>query len=277
MNQMSDLPITCQIDFSKSQIIEMYNTLPNLLSTQAIQVSTEEERPISSQKEGIVLSQKPRGIYWIIPAEHETYWLFPRGSLIVNGFILRSVQSIFNCSGLETKDNLETKDTREFTLTEPARVVPLDSSNSKVEWKLVEKGTLNFGKQTELSKVRSQLEAMKNERDRLVQEKRELTQERDRFQRQVAELGYERYQAMKTELMTRDEFQAALQPLKQEIQEQKVAQNRLTDEIREWVHDTREQVHEIHNCQKELSLKLDTFQRTGSLAICLTSKERSND
>jgi hypothetical protein len=186
-------------NLSESELIEIYNHVPQVLSRKVIKVSIPENY---NSRDRLILTEEQKGNYWVIAAEEETYLLLPKGYYKINEFNIQAVNYLFDCQGFQAKD------TREFILKKPARVSPL---LHQPLWKLEAKGILEFG-----DKSTSELEQEKTKYDRLQSHLEQVTKERDRLTAQVAQLASDKLQEIRSQLVTKDEFQRELKQVKEE-------------------------------------------------------------
>lgn len=123
------------VNFSEEELIDIYNTAPNLLLKQAIRVSISQENISSTVKDNILLMESYNGNYYIIGREDQTYWLLPKNKIKINPYNINTVQSLFECQ------NYQQGREQEFILQKPGRVSILANGQ---EWILEEKGVLDF-------------------------------------------------------------------------------------------------------------------------------------
>jgi len=132
-----------KVDFSEKELIILYNYIPRLIEKSAILVNLSPNYYTSAKQE-ILLTEDPRGNYWIIATDYDIYWLFPVAKL--NGRVNPRVNEAFNF--LFEFQNYENSDSREFILKKPAKV---NLARSREDWIIEEAGFLDFGNSPLLS------------------------------------------------------------------------------------------------------------------------------
>jgi hypothetical protein len=125
-----------KLDFSKKELIILYNYIPRLIEKSAILVNLSPNYYTNGKQETL-LTEDTKGNYWIIATDYDIYWLFPITKL--NGKINPSVKEAFNL--LFQNHNYDNSDTREFILKKPAKVSPARNTDG---WILVEPGFIDF-------------------------------------------------------------------------------------------------------------------------------------
>ena len=171
------------ISLSEDELIEAYNYASSVLSRKAIKVSIINPKGRQSPNSGILLGEQRNGNYWIMVTEKGDYWLLPKVNFRINSFSKDTVESLFKFNGFLSED------AREFILVKLAKVSLTPGGD---QWHLEERGELDFGNNSQLSQLQSELEGVKDERERLESDLKLARDERDRFASQVAELAYER-------------------------------------------------------------------------------------
>jgi hypothetical protein len=173
MGQASRVEITLnigQLSLSQSELCEIYHQVPQVLLKNAIKVTITENKPI--QYPGsyeVFIADERNGNYWVITAEDRTQWLFPKVNFKINTYNLDRVKSLFECQGDKPEN------TREFSVKKPVRLSIIAVGS---QWRLEEKGILEFGNNSILSKLKSELEQEKEECERLQSQLKPLMQER---------------------------------------------------------------------------------------------------
>ena len=168
-----------KISLSISQLVELYNDVPKILSAYIIKVSLTAQSYRKQTQGKIFLEQDGNGNYWIINTENDSYWLVPNINLRINIHKLKTLKLLFECKGKQSTD------TSDFVLHKPARVSLISSGK---EWKLEEQGELEFGNSSHLSKVQSELEQTKDERDQILFLLDEVNYERKELRLQIQKL-----------------------------------------------------------------------------------------
>ncbi|MBD2199436.1 MULTISPECIES: hypothetical protein [Calothrix] len=188
-----------------SELIQIYNHVPNLLSRKAIKVSLTEDSLITQNNQLIFLENARNGNYWVIATEDSNYWLLPKTNLKIDSFKYETLKSLFHCDGYQPEN------TSKFSLLHPARVSLTPSS---LKWKLEERGRLDFldvAKTAELSQLQAELESMYEENNKLQFQLESLTQYPHLLQSQLKHLS-EQIQAQK------QQFNQKIQQTAQESQ-----------------------------------------------------------
>ena len=186
------------VNFSISEIIEIYNAVSNTLFNKVVKVNIKSYRQSSSSSSQNIFIEAKNGSYWIVKTEDEKEWLLPSNKLTVNQFNQDSIQSFFEFQSYDNSEN------REFILLKPARVSLIPNASEK-EWKLEEKGTLNFDPNFPLATLRSQ-------RKQIQQEKEQLTS-------QVSQLVSDALKYIRSSLVTKDEFNRQLEIIKNQLKQ----------------------------------------------------------
>ena len=171
------------ISLSEDELIEAYNYAPRVLSRKAIKVSKIDFRGGRYSNSEVLLGEERNGNYWVMVTEKGCYWLLPKANFRINSFNKDTVKSLFKFNGSLSED------AREFILVKLAKVSLTPGGD---QWRLEERGVLDFGGNSQLSRLQSELEGVKDERERLESDLKLARDERDRFASQVAELAYER-------------------------------------------------------------------------------------
>ena len=189
------------ISLSKNELIEAYNYAPMVLSRKAIKVSKIDLRGGRYSNSAVLLGEERNGNYWVMVTEKGDYWLLPKVNFRINSFNKDTVKSLFKFNGSLSED------AREFILVELAKVSLTPGGD---QWQLEEQGMLDFGGNSQLSQLQSELERVKEEREKLESELRLARGERDRFASQVAELAYDRLQKTLAKLEEGDRWRSNL-------------------------------------------------------------------
>ncbi|MDT9340828.1 hypothetical protein VV11_015875 [Trichodesmium erythraeum 21-75] len=189
------------ISLSKNELIEAYNYAPMVLSRKAIKVSKIDLRGGRYSNSAVLLGEERNGNYWVMVTEKGDYWLLPKVNFRINSFNKDTVKSLFKFNGSLSED------AREFILVELAKVSLTPGGD---QWQLEEQGMLDFGGNSQLSQLQSELERVKEEREKLESELRLARGECDRFASQVAELAYDRLQKTLAKLEEGDRWRSNL-------------------------------------------------------------------
>lgn len=119
----------------EQELIELYNSEPSSLLSNAVKVSVKSENLISINKnEPIVLASIGNGNYCLVHDTDTSYWLLPKANLKIDQYRYETVKLLFECDEYE----LEFDD---YRLDKPAKVSLLPNER---EWKLEERGVLKF-------------------------------------------------------------------------------------------------------------------------------------
>ncbi|MDJ0729428.1 MAG: hypothetical protein QNJ33_05475 [Crocosphaera sp.] len=196
-----------KINFSISEIIEIYNTIPRVLDNKVTKVNLESYYAYSKEK---LLIEVTNGSYWIIETEDGKEWLLPSDKLTVNQFNQKSLQSFFEFQSYDDSEN------KVFILVQPATVNLLPNA-SKKEWKLETLGILNFDPNYSTNKLRSQLKQTENERDQYKSDLEEIKQEKEQLTAQVAQLASDSLQDIRDSLVTKNELNQQINIVLQRI------------------------------------------------------------
>ncbi|MCP2728048.1 hypothetical protein [Limnofasciculus baicalensis] len=172
-----------KINFSESDLLAIYNNVPQVLTKKAVQVAITEDIVHRTNNVPIILETLKKGNYWIIAIEESNYLLLPKSNLIINPHSYQTVKLLFNCHGYQAED------TREFTLNKPAKVSPMPNPQ---QWKLEEMGVLDFSNISLLSQLQSELKKRKEEHQQLQSQLEEVTQYRAQFQYKLEQIQGER-------------------------------------------------------------------------------------
>lgn len=209
-NYSSELTDSVSISLSEDELIETYNYVPKVLSRKAIKVSIVEVGGGGYSNSGVLLGEERNGNYWVVATENGDRWLLPKANFRINSFNENTVKSLFECNGSPPED------AREFMLVKLARVSLTPGGD---RWRLEERGVLDFGENSRLSQLQSELKGVKEQREKLESELGLARGERDRLAFQVAELAYERLQETLARLEEgdrwRNDFTARLERLEQ--------------------------------------------------------------
>ena len=199
-----------KINLSISEIIEIYNHVPRVLARKVIKVSPTNNYYLDHSQKQIFLTAKRNSNYWVITTEDNTSYLLPKNNLIINTFNLDTVKSLFNCEGSEQLDN------KEFTVSVPAKISLMPNGK---EWKLEEKGTLDFDPDSSELKLRSQLEQTNQKCEQLQSQLIEKEKECQQLTSQVAQLASEQLQEIRSHLVTKNELEKNLKQTAKEHQQ----------------------------------------------------------
>ena len=170
------------ISLSEDELIEAYNCAQSVISRKAIKVSISDLKGRQFSNLGVLLDEQRKGNYCVIVTEKGDSWLLPKVHFRINSFNKDTLKSLFEFNGSFSED------AREFSLVKLAKVSLMPGGDY---WQLEKRGELHFGENSQLFQLHSELEGVKQEREKLESELRLARNERDRFASQVAELTYE--------------------------------------------------------------------------------------
>ncbi|WP_009634035.1 hypothetical protein [Synechocystis sp. PCC 7509] len=119
----------------EQEVVEIYNSEPSLLLSNAVKVSVKPESIISINKNNpILLASIGNGNYCLVHDTDISYWLLPKANLKIDQYRYETAKLLFECDDYE----LEFDD---YRLDKPAKVSMLPNER---EWKLEERGVLRF-------------------------------------------------------------------------------------------------------------------------------------
>jgi len=155
-----------KINLSVDELLSIYHYVPKILLKLAKKVSVTEESFAYSNQSSIVFTEARNGNYLVIATEDvNKSWLLPRAKLRINEFEYQTVQSLFECRGYQLGA------VNKFIAKKPA-IVSL-ALNDK-DWKLEQRGILEFGLASASSQESMELEQVEEENQELRSELSEL-------------------------------------------------------------------------------------------------------
>jgi TolA-binding protein len=155
-----------KINLSVDELLSIYHYVPKILLKLAKKVSVTEESFAYSNKSSITFTEVRNGNYLVIATEDvNKSWLLPRVKLRINEFEYQTVQSLFDCRGYQLGA------VNKFIAKKPA-IVSLAINGQ--DWKLEQKGILEFGLASALSQESIELEQVEEENQELRSELSEL-------------------------------------------------------------------------------------------------------
>ena len=236
-----------KINLSISEIIEIYNHVPRVLARKVIKVSPTNNYYLDHSQKQIFLTAKRNSNYWVITTEDNTSYLLPKNNLIINTFNLDTVKSLFNCEGSEQLDN------KEFTVSVPAKISLMPNGK---EWKLEEKGTLDFDPDSSELKLRSQLEQANQKCEQLQSQLIEKEKEQQQLTSQVAQLASEQLQEIRSHLVTKKE----LEKLQEQLTLSKTDYNKqLQEHFSQIESNANEQIHPLQTRLEDIEDYLENY------------------
>ncbi|MEB3148046.1 MAG: hypothetical protein VKL60_03380, partial [Sphaerospermopsis sp.] len=143
------------LNISELELIEVYNNVPKvLLKNSIIAELTAKSYREDNQNQPVLLEKDENGKYWIIVSNQNNIFLLPSMNIKLHIHKLKTVEKLFDFRGITP-----TVDTH-FLLIKPARVSSLPSGK---EWKLLEKGILEFTNHVSGVSFRSHLDTDEQE------------------------------------------------------------------------------------------------------------------
>ena len=163
------------------RLVQTYNRNPLSIWRNALEVA-ETQTSFYNRQSGknltMTLANKNRGIYAVLE-EKDNYFLFPSQNFRITDHNYKIIQAVFECHEYQ-KDYAE-----RFYLVEPAKVSLMPDGK---EWKLDEKGVLNFNPDYPVIELRKQLEQANKEKEQFQSKLEEIENERQQLKFQVKEL-----------------------------------------------------------------------------------------
>jgi hypothetical protein len=143
------------LNISESELIEVYNNVPKvLLKNSIIAELTAKSYREDNPNQPVFLEKDENGKYWIIVSNQNNIFLLPSINIKLHIHKLKTVAKLFDFRGITP-----TVDTH-FLLIKPARVSSLPNGK---EWKLLEKGILEFTNHVSGVSFRSHLDTDEQE------------------------------------------------------------------------------------------------------------------
>ena len=234
-------------------MIEAYNYASSVLSRKAIKVSIINPKGRQSPNSGILLGEQRNGNYWIMVTEKGDYWLLPKVNFRINSFSKDTVESLFKFNGFLSED------AREFILVKLAKVSLTPGGD---QWHLEERGELDFGNNSQLSQLQSELEGVKEEREKLESELRLARDERDRFASQVAELAYDRLQKTLAKLEEGDRWRSNLTDRLEQLEQAGAIQEQRSSNLEAEFERLAQLKHELSEKLSQLHSQLSKLEES---------------
>ena len=241
------------ISLSEDELIEAYNYAPRVLSRKAIKVSKIDLKGGRSSNSGVLLGEERNGNYWVMVTEKGDYWLLPKANFRINSFNKDTVKSLFKFNGSLSED------AREFILVELAKVSLTPGGD---QWQLEERGVLDFGGNSQLSQLQSELEGVKEEREKLESELRLARDERDRFASQVAELAYDRLQKTLAKLEEGDRWRSNLTDRLEQLEQAGAIQEQRSSNLEAEFERLAQLKHELSEKLSQLHSQLSKLEES---------------
>ena len=241
------------ISLSEDELIEAYNYAPRVLLRKAIKVSKIDFKGRRSSNSGVLLGEERNGNYWVMVTEKGDYWLLPKVNFRINSFNKDTVKSLFKFNGSLSED------AREFILVELAKVSLTPGGD---QWQLEERGVLDFGGNSQLSQLQSELEGVKEEREKLESELRLARDERDRFASQVAELAYDRLQKTLAKLEEGDRWRSNLTDRIEQLEQAGVLQEQRSSNLEAEFERLAQLKHELSEKLSQLHSQLSKLEES---------------
>ncbi len=240
-----------KINFSESDLLAIYNNVPQVLTKKAVQVSITEDSLNSTNNVPIILETLKKGSYWIIAIEESIYLLLPKSNLIINPHSYHTVKLLFNCHGYQADD------TREFTVNKPAKVSPMPNPQ---QWKLEEMGVLDFSDISLLSQLKLELQQTNQDRQQLQFQLEEVTQYREQFQYKLEQIQGERSLLISQLQQSNREIQqlhTELEQLHSQLEQSSVEKSHLTSQL-------QQSNRELEQLQTELAQSQENYAQLQS-------------
>ncbi|MBD2199437.1 MULTISPECIES: hypothetical protein [Calothrix] len=130
-----EIPTINKVNFSKNELLEIYNSDFRQLTTYVIKVSVTEDSLSQQNFQKILLEKRRNANYWIIVTEEDDYYLLPKGNLKIDRYNYQIIESLFQCHGYQPDVH------NKFILNQPA-IVELTSNGQ--QWMLAQRGVLQF-------------------------------------------------------------------------------------------------------------------------------------
>ena len=241
------------ISLSEDELIEAYNYAPRVLSRKAIKVSKIDLKGGRSSNSGVLLGEERNGNYWVMVTEKGDYWLLPKVNFRINSFNKDTVKSLFKFNGSLSED------AREFMLVELAKVSLTPGGD---QWQLEERGVLDFGGNSQLFQLQSELEGVKEEREKLESELRLARDERDRFASQVAELAYDRLQKTLAKLEEGDRWRSNLTDRLEQLEQAGAIQEQRSSNLEAEFERLAQLKHELSEKLSQLHSQLSKLEES---------------
>lgn len=196
------IPTIC---ITEMQLVDVYHEMPELLEKVAIKVNLTEGSYRQQTGENIYLKRSVDDVYWLLATNHETYWLFPKYGLRINPAIMdRNLDPLYNCLGLSSSRE------RNFNVNRPARLSLLPNGK---EWKLEERGELDFRERSPSSQLLRELKNIKEERQQIINDIKQLKDNYWQIKYELEELQQQR-QNLQIQL---EQMQAQIQQLSRSL------------------------------------------------------------
>ena len=258
-----------QVKLSEFELVEIYNHVPKVLSRIAQKAVVTAAESLST-KEQIFLENANNGRYWIIRTESEINWLVPKSNSRINTHEYEVVKYLFECQGYQPGYG------GKFILKKLA-IVSLISH--KQQWKLEERGILEFGNVSSLSHLQSELgeanEEVEQLKSRLIQSEQKCQQFQQQFNQSekerkllmahLSELDLHQVEYQKQANKERDNFFSLLE---KEQEEKKL----LLSQITQMSQDNKNPQSQVEGLQNSLNQKDKMLLQFSSRIAKLTNE-----
>jgi hypothetical protein len=135
VTEAMETPKINKADFSKTELVEIYNHDLQQLTPYVIKVSVTEDSLSQQNYHQVLLEKRKNANYWLIVTTDDDLYLLPKGNLKIDQYNYHTIESLFQCHGYEPDVY------NKFILNQAAIVTP--SSNGE-QWILTKKGELQF-------------------------------------------------------------------------------------------------------------------------------------
>lgn len=178
-----NLPQLCKLNLSTSKLVEIYNDVPEVLASSAIEVTLTPETYRGNTYGEIFVEKFRNGNYWAIAKDNVNYWLVPKGNIKINTHKQKTLKSLFTFEGNQLDQDFR------FTLVKPATASVMPNGKS---WKLQEGGILDFNNvpfssqlETELVDIRQEQKNFKLLLEQAEAERKEIRSNIEKFSNEM--------------------------------------------------------------------------------------------
>ena len=189
------MPEIGKLDFTLAEIVDIYNQVPRVLARKASKISPKNPQYLQASQQEIYFTEERNSNYWLITTEDNYPYLFPKNNLIINNFNAKIIRLLFDCGDYQKLEN------KEFSLIQPAK---LSLMPNKKEWKLEEKGKLNFD--LDYSEIEIRLKQAQDQNKKLQAKLKKIEKELQSKTSQVASLATEKLANIDSFYVSREEF-----------------------------------------------------------------------
>lgn len=155
-----------KIIVSVEELLSIYHYIPKILLKFAKKVSVTEESFASVNQSSTIFTERRNGNYLVIATENTNKsWLLPKAKFRINEYEYQTVTSLFDCQGYQSGA------ANKFIVKKPA-IVSLEINGQ--DWKLEERGILEFSLTSASSSESMELEQAEEENQDLRTQLSEL-------------------------------------------------------------------------------------------------------